>query len=95
MPRVSVLARDEAVVFVGPGQSETRIAVTYITALFPPRTVNLPPALYREAEPDELAANRRLAWRLKDDAARDAERQAIADDIVRQRSAQPETFEIP
>lgn len=95
MPKVSILSRERTVVFTDPGQSEERVAVTYLTELFPPRTVNLVPALYRAATAEELQVNKRSAVVPKDEAGRGQERQAIRDDIAREQAQKPETFELP
>jgi len=95
MAQVSILSRSQAIRSLAPGQSEVVVAVTYATDLFLPRTVYLPLASYREATPDELAANPGLAMVPVDQAAQNAELAAIRQDYDRARAVTPPIFELP
>lgn len=95
MPKVTILRRDEALCFPAPGHSQAVVSVTYATDLFLPRTVDLPLASYREATPDELAANPDLRMIPVDQPAQDAELLAIRQDYDRACAVTPPRFDLP
>jgi hypothetical protein len=95
MAQVSILRRDQRLRSPVPGQSEVVVAVSYATELFLPRTVDLPLASYREATPDELAANPNLTMIPIAQSAQDAELLAIRQDYDRACVAKPLSFELP
>jgi hypothetical protein len=71
-----------------------RVFVTYSTEIFPPRTIHLDPALYREATPAEQGANARFKFLPKDPDGRAGEMKAIAADVALQAGAIAETFDV-
>lgn len=95
MTQITLWSRELAGGFPGTPTGLERVAVTYFTTAVPPRTVLLPLDFYREATDAELSANPRLQLYPKDQAAQDAELQAIRQDYDRAVAAAPPTFHLP
>jgi len=95
MPKVKLLSRELAAGFPGERPEEHLVAVTYSGETVPPRTVQLAQDLYRPATADELTANPRLKLYPKDQAAVDAELQALRRDFDQVISSAPPTLELP
>jgi len=94
MAVVALLRREEAVRFPVPQQPELVAAVTYSTSAVPPRIIHLPRSLYREATPEERAANPRYVLLPVGAEAEEEERRAIAQDMERVFRPAPTTFEL-
>lgn len=94
MPRVSILRRDKAVQFPDPQRVEEVVAVTYATDVVPPRIVNVALEAYREATPEEKAANSAYQFVPVDGSAEELERKAIAQDLDRARGAPLTSFDL-
>lgn len=95
MSQVSVLQRRQSVRLLEPGRPADVVEVFFLTETLGPRSVTLPLASYRPALPEELADNPRYQMRPVDQAALDAERKAIQEEIERVVRTPPETFELP
>jgi hypothetical protein len=94
MPQVRVFQRSDAGDVAVGDLTEPAVAVGYSTDRLAPRMVHLPRSLYRDATPDELAVNPRVAFYPKDDQAVRAERDAIAADIAHAGQQRPEVFTV-
>lgn len=95
MPQVTVLQRRRSLQPLQPGVPTEIVEVTFMSDAVGPRSLTLPLASYRDATPEELAANPRYHVLPVDQAALDTEKTAIQEEIQRAAVAPPETFELP
>jgi hypothetical protein len=93
--KVTVLQRRHTVQLLEAGQPATVVEVTFMSDAVGPRSLTLPLGSYRNATPEERAANPRYHVLPVDQAAVDAEKTAIQEEIQRAAVAPAETFELP
>jgi len=95
MPQVQLLSREPAPSVPGQAAGDELVATTYSTTTIPPRSVLLPGSGYRPATDAELSGNPRLRLYPKDQAAQNAEAQAIGEDLRKVTGNAPPTLEVP
>ena len=94
MPRVTILSRGKLLQFPDPSRPVTVVAVTYQSELLPPRTVQLPDDLYRDATLEEGPSGSSIDVVPVDDAAQKAEDDAIRQDLAALKDFAPPVREL-
>ena len=95
MPRVTILRREQSVLFPGARQAEDVVEVSFVSDAHGVGSAFLPVGSYRPATPDELAVNDRYRMMPVDKAAEDAERKVIREALERRADEQPASFDVP
>lgn len=95
MAQVSILRRSRLLLPPAAGAVTEVVEVAYSTINRLPRVVQLPLDLYRPATQEELVANSRYQMLPVNEAAAEAERQAISTDMKADIAAVRQTFELP
>jgi hypothetical protein len=93
MAQISILRRSRSLSLPAAGVATDVVEVTYSTPAVPPRHVHLPFENYRPATHEELDVNPRYQMLPVNEAAAEAERQAIQADMKAAIGRVPESFE--
>jgi len=95
MPRVTILRREQTVLFPEPRQAVEAVMVTFVSDAYGVRSVTLPLESYRSATLKELTVAPRYRMLPVDAAAEAAERKAIEEALEREAAGSPTSFDVP